>query len=180
MIYLHHFHNCSNHRGWSQWMNVYIFDRNKYICKSLWIVTLGIWIETLRMLTVQEWQPRSGCDSQDSQESQEAMPLPGDDATTAREPQHETNPVDLSQKIFQDELEFQMNTMMEDLEESLPQHPLPPVAKPQVLGKQDTTPASPAKPLPTPCRADVPPPKEPLNTPLGSLQATEDWRGKHI
>lgn len=131
----------------------------------------------------QDWEPTSVARADDSQESQDAIAdCDTVDPTSSNQPVEPTNP---SQQLADDTLEYQMNQIYD----SLPEHPLPPVPVPQILGVparvKDTPglckdpPAAQVNPVPTPCRADTPPPEtaKKVDAPLRSLAVHEATNG---
>ena len=119
----------------------------------------------------------------DSQESQDAVADCNTvDPTSSSRPVEPTNP---SQQLADDTLEYQLNQIYD----SLPEHPLPPVPVPQILGAPvrvkntpklcEDPPAAQANPVPTPCRAEKPPPEtaKKVDAPLRTLRVHEATNG---
>ena len=138
-------------------------------------------------LQVQDWQPttcqtdgalESQEDSQENQPDTEAI-VPEESHDDTPGPSGNPEPSILSQKLFEDEMEFEMNKIYDSLEQSLPVIPLPTPAQPQLLAempKEVEQAETPRAPVPTPCRVNTP--TGSTDTKLKSLKAYEDrvWK----
>ena len=130
--------------------------------------------------TLQDWQPISGGrDVGDSLGDDSQDPEP-----EALAPENSAN--GYSDLFMDDPIEFELNQIVDDLGQSLPEVP---VAEPQTLGqkadevaqKLDEPAAQVQSVQPTPCRSDTQPPilsTTPTDMPLKSLVAHEDSLSK--
>lgn len=140
-------------------------------------------MHNLQCRHLQDWQPLDDSQAEHEAGTEDRGATSAGDSLEPQSTGHDEskNP---DHEVKDDSPDFLLNKLMEDLEANLPPIPVQPVAVPQLLrGKSvddgKSTPETEVKPLPTPCRADAPPPassKKP-NTPVRSL-AHEDIKGK--
>ena len=123
------------------------------------------------MFTTQDWVPTSATAADIGDDSQDTGGMLGSD-----EPMDPTQPVSSTEPVGQaEEFEYELNQLMETMQEALPEVPLPGPSIPQELGgrTQDgesnkaTKAEEPARPVSTPCRGSM--------TSSGAMKTMEDW-----